>query len=81
MILQMQLLIYKQRPDATLVASMDIWNETFGRWIAKGSKSIAVLNDDEGLDYLFDITDTWTIRQTPPPTPLANDACSLSRTG
>ncbi|SKC77858.1 helicase-related protein [Maledivibacter halophilus] len=58
-------LIYAQRPDATFVADMKTWNQKIGRWIKKGSKSIAVF--DETKDYpalknYFDIKDT-TVRQ------------------
>ncbi len=54
-------LIYAQRPDATLVADMEIWNRRIGRWINRGAKSIAVFDDQSTvlrLKYLFDITDT-----------------------
>lgn len=54
-------LIYAQRPEATLVADMEIWNRRLSRWINRGSKSIAVFDDQSTylkLKYLFDITDT-----------------------
>lgn len=55
------LLIYAQRPDAKAVASIDIWNDRLGRWVNKGAKGIAVI-DDSGenlrLRYLFDVSDT-----------------------
>ena len=56
-----QLLIYAQRPDATACASIELWNQKLNRWIKKGSKGIALL-DDSGrkteLKYVFDIADT-----------------------
>jgi adenine-specific DNA methylase/uncharacterized protein YqiB (DUF1249 family) len=54
-------LIYAQRPEATLVADMEIWNRRIGRWINRGAKSIAVFDDQSAylkLKYLFDIEDT-----------------------
>ena len=54
-------LIYAQRPEATLVTDMEIWNRRLSRWINRGSKSIAVFDDQSDylkLKYLFDITDT-----------------------
>ena len=39
-----QLLIYAQRPGATAVASMEIWNQKMYRWIKKGSKGIALID-------------------------------------
>lgn len=55
------LLIYAQKPDATMVANMEIWNRRVGRYINKGTRSIAVFdttNQDLKLEYLFDIKDT-----------------------
>lgn len=55
-------LIYAQRPDASLLATMDIWNSNkIGRWVNKGAKSIAVIdlsNPKASLKYLFDLMDT-----------------------
>ena len=54
-------LIYAQRPEATLVADMEIWNRRIGRWIDRGAKSIAVFDDQSDylrLKYLFDVEDT-----------------------
>ena len=53
-----QLLIYAQKPDAKACASFETWNEKHSRWIRKGSKGIALLNDDNTLRYVFDIKDT-----------------------
>ena len=58
-----QLLIYAQRPDATACAEYDLWNEKMSRYVRRGSKGIALV-DDSGdkprLRYVFDITDTGT---------------------
>lgn len=54
-------LIYAQRPDATMVADMNIWNRRIGRWINRGAKSIAVIDPSQAvpkMNYLFDIRDT-----------------------
>lgn len=54
-------LIYAQRPDATLVTDMLMWNKRIGRWINKGARSIAVFDESQvslKLKYLFDINDT-----------------------
>lgn len=55
------ILIYAQRPDATMVANMEIWNRKIGRYINKGTRSIAVFDTSKPslkLEYLFDIKDT-----------------------
>lgn len=56
-----QLLIYAQRPDATVCATIELWNQKLNRWIKKGSRGIALI-DDSGrkteLKYVFDIADT-----------------------
>ena len=56
-----QLLIYAQRPDATAVTTMEVWNKLFKRWVNKDSRSIAVF-DTKGrrntLKYYFDVSDT-----------------------
>ena len=56
-----QLMIYAQRPDATACAEYDLWNEKMGRYVRRGSKGIALL-DDSGdrpkLRYVFDVSDT-----------------------
>lgn len=51
-------LIYQQRPDATMVADMRLWNRSVGRKIKRGTRSIAVYDDDCTLQYLFDVKDT-----------------------
>lgn len=58
-----QLMIYAQRPDATACAEYDLWNDKMGRYVRRGSKGIALV-DDSGdrtrLRYVFDISDTGT---------------------
>ena len=58
-----QVMIYAQRPDATACAEYDLWNEKMGRYVRRGSKGIALV-DDSGdrprLRYVFDISDTGT---------------------
>lgn len=56
-----QLLIYQQRPDAKACTDFETWNNRMNRWIKKGSKGIALI-DDGGrytkIRYVFDIADT-----------------------
>ena len=58
-----QLMIYAQRPDAIACASYDVWNDRMNRYVRRGSKGIALL-DDAGdqlrLRYVFDLADTGT---------------------
>ena len=62
-----QLLIYAQRPDATAVASIDIWNNKMHCWVNRGAKGIALLDDSSqtytGLKYVFDVSDVHPARQ------------------
>ena len=61
-----QLLIYAQRPDATAVLEIERWNGTFGRWVNRGAKGIAVFEDADRsrqrLIHYFDISDTHESR-------------------
>ena len=62
-----QLLIYAQRPDATACAEYDIWNGRMNRFVRRGSKGIALLDDSSGtphLRYVFDVSDTGTRRNS-----------------
>lgn len=62
-----QVLIYAQRPDATAVAPMNVWNERVGRRIQRGSKAIAVLDAHfDKVVNLFDISDTYGPIETIP---------------
>ena len=57
-----QILIYAQRPDATVCTDIDTWNKRLHRWIKKGSKGIALITNDngvQGLRHIFDISDTY----------------------
>lgn len=56
-----QVLIYAQRPDATACASIELWNEKLRRWVNRGAKGIALIDDSReklALRYVFDISDT-----------------------
>ena len=57
-----QLLIYAQKPEATAVLQIDRWNRTFGRWVNRGAKGIAVFDRHDGVSqklvHYFDISDT-----------------------
>ena len=60
-----QLLIYAQRPDAKACASYETWNDKLHRWIKRGSKGIALLNENGTLRYVFDISDTRSPENKP----------------
>ena len=62
---QDQLLIHAQRPNATACASFETWNEKLNRWVRKGSKGIALINDNHTLRYVFDIKDTRSLNSKP----------------
>ena len=57
-----QLLIYAQKPEATAVLPIERWNRTFGRWVNRGAKGIAVFERHDGVSqklvHYFDISDT-----------------------
>ena len=56
-----QILIYAQRPEASAVLPMKVWNEKFGRWVKRDSKGIAVFDKDSPklrLKYYYDVLDT-----------------------
>ena len=56
-----QLLIHAQRPDATACASLELWNNRMGRWVNRGAKGIALIDDSTDwprLRYVFDVSDT-----------------------
>ncbi len=59
------LLIHAQRPDAVACAELELWNEKMNRWVNRGAKGIALI-DDSGprrrLRYVFDISDTHPVR-------------------
>lgn len=59
-----QLLIHAQHPQATACASLELWNEKMFRWVNRGARGIALL-DENGhntrLRYVFDISDTHMV--------------------
>ena len=60
-----QILIFAQRPEATACASFDIWNDKMFRWIKKGAKGIALIDtshDRNKLHYVFDVKDTYKVK-------------------
>ena len=65
-----QLLLYAQRPDATAVLPIERWNGSFGRWVNRGAKGIAVFEDEnrqrQRLTHYFDISDTHGSRYARP---------------
>ena len=59
------LLIYAQRPDATACAELEVWNKKMNRWVNRGAKGIALLDDASPrakLRYVFDIADTHLVQ-------------------
>ena len=60
-----QLLIHAQRPKATACASLELWNEKMLRWVKRGAKGIALLDETmqkTRLRYVFDIQDTHKVK-------------------
>lgn len=67
-----QLMIHAQRPEATACASYEVWNDTMRRYVRRGAKGIALLDnsgDAPKLRYVFDIADTGTRRSSRPFSP------------
>ena len=65
-----QLMIYAQRPDATACADYDIWNNRMNRYVRRGAKGIALLDESSGfprLHYVFDVSDTGVRRNSRDP--------------
>ena len=65
-----QLMIYAQRPDATACADFDIWNTRMNRYVRRGAKGIALLDESSGfprLHYVFDVSDTGVRRNSRDP--------------
>ena len=65
-----QLMIYAQRPDATACADFDIWNNRMNRYVHRGAKGIALLDESSGfprLHYVFDVSDTGVRRNSRDP--------------
>ena len=65
-----QLMIHAQRPDATACADYDIWNNRMNRYVRRGSKGIALLDQSSSvprLHYVFDVSDTGVRRNSRDP--------------
>ena len=65
-----QLMIYAQRPDATACAEFNIWRNRMNRYVRRGSKGIALLDESSGfprLHYVFDVSDTGVRRNSRDP--------------
>ena len=65
-----QLMIYAQRPDATACADFDIWNNRMNRYVRRGAKGIALLDESSEfprLHYVFDVSDTGVRRNSRDP--------------
>ena len=65
-----QLMIFAQRPDATACADFDIWNNRMNRYVRRGAKGIALLDESSGfprLHYVFDVSDTGVRRNSRDP--------------
>ena len=63
-------MIYAQRPDATACAEFDIWRNRMNRYVRRGSKGIALLDESSGfprLHYVFDVSDTGVRRNSRDP--------------
>ena len=59
-----------QRPDATACADFDIWNNRMNRYVRRGSKGIALLDESSGfprLHYVFNVSDTGVRRKSRDP--------------
>lgn len=64
-----QLMIYAQRPDATACADYATWNKTMHRYICRGTKGIALIDNDSDipkLKYVYDLSDTGTRQNSRP---------------
>ena len=65
-----QLMVYAQRPDATACADYDVWNSRMNRYVRRGAKGIALLDESSGfprLHYVFDVSDTGVRRNSRDP--------------
>jgi hypothetical protein len=64
-----QLLIHAQRPDAIACAPIETWNDTFNRWVVRGTKGITLIDDSGNyprLKHVFDVNDTEASYKSPP---------------
>ena len=65
-----QLMIFAQRPNATACADYDVWNSRMNRYVRRGAKGIALLDESSGfprLHYVFDVSDTGVRRNSRDP--------------
>ena len=63
-----QVLIYAQRPNATACAPIEVWNQRLGRWVNRGAKGIALIDDSNSrltLRYVFNVSDTHSRSERP----------------
>jgi hypothetical protein len=70
---QDQVMIYAQKPGAVACAEIPLWNEQFNRWVRKGTKGIALIDDSGSypdLKYVFDVSDTEPSRYNARPVQL-----------
>ena len=75
-----QLMIHAQRPGATACASYEVWNDTMRRYVRRGAKGIALVDnsgDAPRLRYVFDIADTGTRRSSRPFSPWQIDTGNI----
>ena len=64
-----QVLIHAQRPDASACAEYDVWTQRMGRYVRRGAKGIALVDnsgDAPRLRYVFDVSDTGARRGSRP---------------
>ena len=57
-------------PDATACADYDVWNSRMNRYVRRGSKGIALLDESSEfprLHYVFDVSDTGVRRNSRAP--------------
>ena len=65
-----QLMIYAQRPEATACADYELWNKRMGRYVRRGAKGIALIDnsgDNPKLKYVFDVADTRSTERSRSP--------------
>ena len=63
------MLIHAQRPDALACAGYDVWTDRIGRYVRRGAKGIALVDnsgDSPKLRYVFDVSDTGARRNSRP---------------
>ncbi len=75
-----QLMVHAQRPGATACASYEVWNDTMRRYVRRGAKGIALVDnsgDAPRLRYVFDIADTGTRRSSRPFSPWQIDTGNI----